>query len=113
MSVTRFTHTLIDDSASHGDQAEKYVPHPNENEYHEESDFKDDEYRYENINNDKSTITLDKWRINFDNRFAENRDRVKKDIEVSKANLRKSFKTGVKSLQTLINRSINYFLKTG
>ena len=63
LTVTEFTNPLIEDSASHGDQAEEYVSHPNVNEYYEESDVDEDEDRDDNNDDDNIPFTFKEWQV--------------------------------------------------
>ena len=71
LSVTEFTN--IDDSASHGDQADKSVPHPNDNEYYEESKNDEDEDHYNNEEEYNIPRTIEDWKIVFEARYAESK----------------------------------------
>ena len=71
LSVLVFRNPLIDDSASHRDQAEECFPHSNNNEYYEDSESNDDEDRYANNVDDGIPLTVEEWGIDFDARKPE------------------------------------------
>ena len=102
-------------SASHGNQAEEYVPHPNDDEYYEESEIDEDENR-DAYDDDNIPLTFEEWRIDFEARNAEATKRIRESIiatvEERQAEQRKSFDRVVKSMQTHIDRSIDYVLKS-
>ena len=69
LSVLVCRNPLVDDSASHGDQAEESVPQPNENEYYEESEIDEDEDRY--VNDDDIPLLLEQWKADFEKKYTE------------------------------------------
>ena len=80
-------------------QAEEYVPHPNDNEYYEDSEYDDDDI----------PLTSKEWRIDFETRNAEATKRMRGSLiatmEERQAELRKCFNRGVKLMQTHFDRS--------
>ena len=63
LSVSEIRNPLIDDSVSHGDQADKSVPHPNNNEYYEEFEIDKDKNRYADDDHNDIPPTLEEWRF--------------------------------------------------
>ena len=75
LSSFEFKNTSIDDSESHGDQADELFPHPNDNMYYEESDIDEDENQYA-YEDDEIPQTFEEWHIDFEIKNAESKRKL-------------------------------------
>ena len=66
-----FENSSIDNSASNGDKSEKFLPHPNDNEYYKEYEIHEDEDHYNNEDEYNMPLTFEELQIDFERRNAK------------------------------------------